>query len=195
MVSRLGPRSGLFTGQHLLNQRSEDRVVHRCELQQADIQPLELTFGHRVEIGTTNTLLRTSALQPPQKDLGCARVADRPLTQATLNLRVTRRLPVTPVGAAAQPRRARDSEDRGGTPSADRSSPRRRSSSISCPAIETGEALALRTDPPEAVAKGHAQAGTNLQPQPQTAILQPQLEPHRPKARALAGLSLIGSSR
>ena len=45
------------------------------------------------------------------------------------------------------------------------------------------------------VANVHAQARTGISPQPQTAILQPQPEPHRPKAGALAGLSLINSSR
>ena len=55
------------------------------------MQPLELALGHRVEVDATNALLDTRALQPAQEDLSGARVTDRPLTQATLDLYVTRR--------------------------------------------------------------------------------------------------------
>jgi hypothetical protein len=44
------------------------------------VQPLELAFGHRVEVDTTNALLDTRALQPTEKDLGNTRIGDRALS-------------------------------------------------------------------------------------------------------------------
>src|SRR5436189_4834717 len=41
----------------------------RLQLQKAGVQPLQLAFGHRVEVDTTNALLGTSALQPTQENL------------------------------------------------------------------------------------------------------------------------------
>ncbi len=88
MVSRLRPRGGLVAGEHVLNQRRKDGVVHRCELQQAGVQPLELALGLGVEVDTPDALLGMRALQPTKEDLSGARVCDRLLAQTTLDLRV-----------------------------------------------------------------------------------------------------------
>ena len=39
------------------------------KLQQTGAQPLELAFGHRVEVNATNALLGTRTLQPPEENL------------------------------------------------------------------------------------------------------------------------------
>jgi hypothetical protein len=49
------------------NQRSKFLVRQRCELQQAGVQALQLAFGHRVEVDTTNALLDPRALQPTSR--------------------------------------------------------------------------------------------------------------------------------
>jgi hypothetical protein len=77
------------------NQRPELMVMQRCKLQQAGVQPLQLTLGHQVEVDTTNPLLRTRALQPTQENLGSTGIRDRALAQTTLDLRITRRLTAT----------------------------------------------------------------------------------------------------
>jgi hypothetical protein len=56
------------------------------------VQPLELAFRHRVEVDTTNPLLRTRTLQPTEKNLCSTGIGNRALTQTTLDLRITRRL-------------------------------------------------------------------------------------------------------
>jgi hypothetical protein len=76
----------------VLHQRPKFLVGQRCELQQACVQPLEFTLGHRVEIDAPDTFLGPWALQPTKQDLGGARITDRALTQTTFDLRVTRRL-------------------------------------------------------------------------------------------------------
>jgi hypothetical protein len=88
-------------GEHARQQNVKVLLRQRCKLQQARVQPLQLAFRHRVEVDATNALLGTRALQPTKQDLSCARVCDRPLAQATLNLFVARGLTVTTRGAPA----------------------------------------------------------------------------------------------
>jgi hypothetical protein len=86
----LSARDGLFAGQHLLNQRSEDGLVHRCESDQTCVQTLKLCPRHGVEIHARSRLWRTHPLQPPEQDLRCAGIRDGALSQATLDSRVSR---------------------------------------------------------------------------------------------------------
>ena len=53
-----------------LNQSSKFLVRQRRKLRQAGVQPLQLVFGHRVEIDTADALVGTRTLQPTQKNLG-----------------------------------------------------------------------------------------------------------------------------
>jgi hypothetical protein len=87
-------RGQLVAGQHLLNQRREDGLVHRRELHQACVQTLHLCRRHGVEIYTRWVVL-AEPLQPTQEDLRCARVCDRLLAQPAFDLRVRRGLPCT----------------------------------------------------------------------------------------------------
>ena len=66
--------------QQVPNQRSKLLVRQRRKLQQAGVQPLELTFRHRVEVDTTNALLGTRALQPTDQELGSTGIGDCPLS-------------------------------------------------------------------------------------------------------------------
>jgi hypothetical protein len=77
-------------GEHLLDQRSEDGVLHRSELQQTRVQTLQLRLRERIEIHTRGGLGRSRPLQPPQQDLGRTRIGHRPLPQTTLDLGVTK---------------------------------------------------------------------------------------------------------
>ena len=65
----LRARGELVVAEHMLDQRREDGVLHRRELHQSRVQPLELTSRHRVEVDAPNPLLGTRALQPTKKDL------------------------------------------------------------------------------------------------------------------------------
>jgi hypothetical protein len=87
--------SALRACEQARNQRSRVLVRQRCKLQQARVQPLELAFRHRVEVDTTNALLRTRALQPPEKNLRSTRIGHRALAQTTLDLGVGRGLALT----------------------------------------------------------------------------------------------------
>jgi hypothetical protein len=84
----------------MLNKGSEHGAVQRRQLQQTRVQTLQLRLRQRVEIHTPTLRLPASALQPTQNDLRRTRIGDRPLTQTTLDLRVTRRLTDT-AGCAA----------------------------------------------------------------------------------------------
>jgi hypothetical protein len=70
------------------NQRSKLLVSQSCKLQHAGVQPLQLAFGHRVEVDAPNALLGVWALQPTKKNLRGTRIGDCLLAQATLNLRI-----------------------------------------------------------------------------------------------------------
>jgi hypothetical protein len=59
------------------------------------VQTLKLRFAHRVEVDAMHALVSARPLQPTEKNLGCARVGDRPLTQTALDFGITRRLTVT----------------------------------------------------------------------------------------------------
>ena len=59
------------------------------------MQPLELAFRQGLEVDAPNALLDTRALQPTEKNLGSTRIRVRALTQAPLDLRITRRLTET----------------------------------------------------------------------------------------------------
>ena len=159
-------------------------VRQGCKLQQAGVQPLELAFRHRVEVDATNPLLGTGALQPTKKNLGSTGIRDRPLTQTTLDLRITRRLAARRVARPPSVRNSRDS-DRQGVPGP-----------VS-PAFRTTDSrLAVQHGTrPRGVAEVPLRKAELVLAAATTAILQPQLEPHRPQARALAGFSPIGSSR
>ena len=85
----------LVTGQDLLDQRCEDGFVHRREPHQACVQPLQLCLRHGVEIHARSGLGRAHPLQPPKENLRCTRIGDGALPQATLDLRVTRRITAT----------------------------------------------------------------------------------------------------
>jgi hypothetical protein len=61
-----------------------------------------------------NALVSARPLQPAQENLGCARVTDRPLTQATLDLRVRRGLPCTAGRSARRLNRRRVRPNGGG---------------------------------------------------------------------------------
>ena len=87
-------------GEHARQQRMKVLLRQRCKLQKAGVQPLQLTFRHRVEVDTTNTLLGTRTLQPTKEDLRRAGIGDRAFTQATLDLRVRRRLTLSACGPA-----------------------------------------------------------------------------------------------
>ena len=79
-------------GEHTRQQNVKVLVRQGRKPQQARVQRLQLALRHRVEVDTRNMLLGTRALQPTEKNLGGARIRDRPLAQATLDLGVTRGL-------------------------------------------------------------------------------------------------------
>jgi hypothetical protein len=76
-------------------------VRQGCKLQQAGVQALELAFGYRVEVDATNALVGTKALQPKQQNLGGTRIGDCAFAQATLDLRIRRRLTLSARFAAS----------------------------------------------------------------------------------------------
>jgi hypothetical protein len=98
----LSARAELLAAQHLLNQRGAYGLVHRCEPHQTGIQTLQLRLRERIEIHTRGRLARAHRLPPAQQNFRVACRADRALAEATLDLRIRRRLTATP-GCAASP--------------------------------------------------------------------------------------------
>jgi hypothetical protein len=76
--------------QQALNQRVKLFVGQGCKLQKPGVQPLQLAFGHRVEVDAPNALLGTRALQATKKNLSGTRIRDRILAQTALDLCVAR---------------------------------------------------------------------------------------------------------
>jgi hypothetical protein len=94
--SRLGVR---FVGEEARHQRVKLLVRRRSQTHEPSVQALEFRFAHRVEVDTRSGIGWMRPLQPAEKDLGCARVTNRPLAQPTLDFCVAGPLTVTTCGA------------------------------------------------------------------------------------------------
>lgn len=92
--------------EHVLQQRPKFLVRQGRKLQQAGVQPLELAFGHRVEVHAANALLGTRALQPTKENLGGTGIRDCALSQASLDFCVRRRFTITARCPAPSPQRS-----------------------------------------------------------------------------------------